>query len=171
MASEAISSSIMIIGAVLGAAVLITAILPAIFSAGDTFGTVSSSAEQKLRTDFRIVNTYTTSTSNLVYVWMKNVGSNRISANEIEHSDVFIGLSSDYGRYDFDSAHDPPTSPDAGMFNYDISGTSDDYWDIGETVEIIAQYSSGTTGDNNVLFTFALPNSVRRSVTFSRSDT
>lgn len=171
MASEAISSSIMIIGAVLGAAVLITAILPAIFSAGDTFGTVSSSAEQKLRTDFRIVNSYTTSAGDTVQVWMKNIGSNRISDNEIQNSDVFIGLGSAYGRYDYDSSNTPPTEPDEGKFNFDISGTTDDYWDVGETVEIIAKYSSGTTGTNNVLFTFALPNSIRRSVTFSATET
>ena len=91
MASEAISSSIMIIGAVLGAAVLISAILPAIFSAGDTFGTVSSSAEQKFRTDFRIVNTYAyDDSSDVATVWLKNVGTNRISIYDIRSSDVFL---------------------------------------------------------------------------------
>lgn len=171
MASEAISSSIMIIGAVLGAAVLITAILPAIFSAGDTFGTVSSSAEQKLRTDFRIVNTYTTSGISYVQVWMKNVGGNRISTNEISSSDVFIGLGSSYSRYEYDSIHTTPGDLDAGKFYYVLSGAADGYWDIGETVEIVAKYSSGTTGTNNVLFTFALPNSVRRTTTFSATST
>jgi len=87
MASEAISSSIMIIGAVLGAAVLITAILPAIFSAGDTFGTVSSSAEQKLKTDFRIVNTY--ADADQVFVWMKNVGSTRVSIYDLQNPMFF----------------------------------------------------------------------------------
>ncbi|MBP9009277.1 MAG: flagellin, partial [Methanospirillum sp.] len=100
MASEAISSSIMIIGAVLGAAVLITAILPAIFSAGDTFGTVSSSAEQKLKTDFRIVNTYTAG-GTTVQVWMKNVGNTRISVYDIKDSDVFLGIGSSYERYGY----------------------------------------------------------------------
>ena len=161
MASEAISSSIMIIGAVLGAAVLITAILPAIFSAGDTFGTVSSSAEQKLRTDFRIVNTYT-SGGTTVHVWLKNVGNNRISIYDIQSSDVFIGYGSKYGRLGYND------NEAAGTFKY-ILDSDDGYWDIGETVEIfIKNTNMGEIGENTVTFTFTLPNSVRRSVTFSK---
>ena len=162
MASEAISSSIMIIGAVLGAAVLITAILPAIFSAGDTFGTVSSSAEQKLRTDFRIVNTYTAG-GTTVHVWLKNVGNNRISIYDIQSSDVFIGYGSKYGRLGYKSNGEP------GTFNY-ILNPADGYWDIGETLEIsIKNTGMDEIGTNTVTFTFTLPNSVRRSVTFSKT--
>lgn len=162
MASEAISSSIMIIGAVLGAAVLITAILPAIFSAGDTFGTVSSSAEQKLRTDFRIVNTYTAG-GTTVQVWLKNVGNNRISIYDIQSSDVFIGYGSKYGRLGYND------NEAAGTFKY-ILDSDDGYWDIGETVEIfIKNTGMGEIGTNTVTFTFTLPNSVRRSVTFSKT--
>lgn len=162
MASEAISSSIMIIGAVLGAAVLITAILPAIFSAGDTFGTVSSSAEQKLRTDFRIVNTYTAG-GTTVQVWLKNVGNNRISIYDIQSSDVFIGYGSKYGRLGYND------NEAAGTFKY-ILEPADGYWDIGETVEIfIKNTNMGEIGENTVTFTFTLPNSVRRSVTFSKT--
>lgn len=162
MASEAISSSIMIIGAVLGAAVLITAILPAIFSAGDTFGTVSSSAEQKLRTDFRIVNTYTAG-GTTVQVWLKNVGNNRISIYDIQSSDVFIGYGSKYGRLGYNNDEVD------GTFNY-ILNPADGYWDIGETLEIsINDTGMGEIGTNTVTFTFTLPNSVRRSVTFSKT--
>ncbi|MGV8109086.1 hypothetical protein [Methanospirillum sp.] len=164
MASEAISSSIMIIGAVLGAAVLITAILPAIFSAGDTFGTVSSSAEQKLKTDFRIVNTYTAG-GTTVQVWMKNVGNNRISKYDLEKSDVFLGIDTYYGRIGYDGS-DPYEDQ---SFYFTISGSDSTYWDIGETVEIYITNTGHVIGDNNVLFTFSLPNSIRRTITFSKT--
>ncbi|OQA58401.1 MAG: Archaebacterial flagellin [Euryarchaeota archaeon ADurb.Bin294] len=159
MASEAISSSIMIIGAVLGAAVLITAILPAIFSAGDTFGTVSSSAEQKLKTDFRIVNTY--ADADQVFVWMKNVGSTRVSIYDLQKSDVFLGIgSSNYKRYGWGDGDDGST--------FKFSGDSGGYWNIGETLEI--EIGGLTIVENDqLLYTFTLPNSIRRSTTFSRS--
>lgn len=156
MASEAISSSIMIIGAVMGAAILMMAILPAIFSAGDTFGTVAHSAEQKLKTDFQIVNTYAKDGSpDVVKVWLKNVGANQISSYEIEKSDVFLGIgSSDYQRKTYDSG-----------FTYSLDG---DYWNIGETLEIRMVATEITISNSDVIsFTFALPNSVRRSTTFS----
>lgn len=159
MASEAISSSIMIIGAVLGAAVLIAAILPAIFSAGDSFGTVAHSAEQKLRTDFRIVNAYTAGDTT-VKVWMKNVGGNRISIYDIQKSDVFLGYDSNYARYGY-------VASGAGTFTYSLP-SGGGYWNIGDTVEITVT-TSGAVGSNPISFTFALPNSVRRSTTFSRT--
>ncbi|PWR75792.1 hypothetical protein ACKUB1_10590 [Methanospirillum stamsii] len=159
MASEAISSSIMIIGAVLGAAVLITAILPAIFSAGDTFGTVSSSAEQKLKTDFRIINTYAYNTPDTVKVWLKNVGANRISISEIQNSDVFFGVDNQVSMRTYSSG-----------FTYDLMGATDDgYWDIGETLEITIVSPTIDSGDQ-ISFSFALPNSVRRTIAFSTNN-
>jgi len=159
MASEAISSSIMIIGAVLGAAVLISAILPAIFSAGDTFGTVSSSAEQKFRTDFRIVNTYAYDGSqDVATVWLKNVGTNRISIYDIRSSDVFFGANNLVSQSSWNNG-----------FTYNLKGTSNDFWDIGETLEIIITSPTFVSGDQ-LYFSFALPNSIRRTTTFSTNN-
>lgn len=166
MASEAISSSIMIIGAVLGAAVLIAAILPAIFSAGDSFGTVAHSAEQKLRTDFRIVNAYTSGGSGgvtEVQVWMKNVGGNRISVYDLQKSDVFLGYGSNYARYGYDGEGEL----DTGSFRYTLP-SGGGYWNIGDTVEIDVKIN-GVVGENPIILTFTLPNSVRRTTTFSKT--
>lgn len=165
MASEAISSSIMIIGAVLGAAVLITAILPAIFSAGDTFGTVSSSAEQKLRTDFRIVNTYAYNDAggDDVIVWLKNVGANRISIAEIKSSDVFYGVNNQVSQLSNDQTG-------STGFKYEEKGTENGYWDIGETLEITIDVPGDFSSGDQIYFSFALPNSIRRTITFSTNN-
>lgn len=165
MASEAISSSIMIIGAAVGAAVLIAAILPAIFSAGDTFGTVAYSAEKKLKTDFQIVNTFVNSTSPaLPSVWLKNVGSERISVFDIQKGDVFFGLNNEVYLCSYDN-----TFSQDKTFRYVLSGASDGYWDIGETVEIQIHPGStvAVTASDTVYFSFTLPNSIRRTTTFA----
>ena len=160
MASEAISSSILLIGAVLGAAVLITAILPAIFSAGDTFGTVSSSAEKKLRTDFRFVNSYAKDgTPDEMMFWLKNVGNNQISIYDIQKSDLFIVDSDSMEQKSYSSG-----------FTYKIlPEPNNGYWDIGETLEITVKDPVVGTGEV-MTATFALPNSIRRSVTFSSNN-
>jgi len=163
MASEAISSAILIIGAVIGAAFMVTAILPAIFSAGDTFGTVSHAEEEKLKTDFRIVNTYTAGgTSKTVQVWMKNVGSNRISIYDLQKADVYLGIDTMYQKYEYDAGGT------TGTFLY-ILNPADGYWDIGDTVEIKVTDTDKEIQDYSVLFTFSLPNSIRRSTTFSKT--
>lgn len=157
MASEAISSSILLIGAIVGAAFLVTAILPAIFQAGDTFGTVSSSAETKMKTDFRIVNTFASDTG-IIKVWMKNVGANQISEFDIKKSDVYYGKTTSISRYSWGGTP---------AFTYALGdATNNGFWDIGETLEI--QISGLTITNGDILsFTFSLPNSVRRSISFS----
>jgi flagellar protein FlaG len=156
MASEAISSSILLIGAIVGAAFLITAILPAIFSAGDTFGTVSSSAESKMRTDFQIVNTYASATT--VKIWMKNTGSNRIASYDLTKSSVFYGKNNAIDTLTYNSG--------GGAGNYYYSPTGSQYWGIGETMAIIIDTSGIVDGDV-LYFSLSLPNSVRRTITFS----
>jgi archaeal flagellar protein FlaG len=160
MAGEAISSSILLIGAAVGAAFLIAAILPAIFSAGDTFGTVAHSAENKMKTDFRIVNTYAEvsgSNIDLVQVWMKNVGANPISIYDIAKSDVFFGKTSSIVHY---------TNITSPKFEY-YTTTSNNYWNIGDTLEIKLTPSSTISKDDVMSFTFTLPNSVRRTTSFT----
>ncbi|MDD1729528.1 MAG: flagellin [Methanospirillum sp.] len=156
MSGEAISSSILLIGAAVGAAFLIAAILPAIFSAGDTFGTVAHSADSKMKTDFRIVNTYA-STSPNVTVWMKNVGANRLSIYDIQKSDIFYTKNT--GQVT------SLTYPDG--FGYALTDSSNNgYWDIGETLQVSVKSPTITDGDQ-IYFSFTTPNGVRRTTTFS----
>jgi len=160
MASEAISSSIMIIGAVLGAAVLITAILPAIFSAGDTFGTVSSSAEQKLKTDFQFINTYAKDNNpatDTLIIWLKNTGANRISEYEIQHSDIFYVISN--GQ--------PNDVSYNGGSGFSYTGLTSGYWTIGNTLKLIVTTPANFSSTDTISLTFAVPNGVKRTITFS----
>jgi archaeal flagellar protein FlaG len=162
MAGEAISSSILLIGAAVGAAFLIAAILPAIFTAGDTFGTVAHSADEKMKTDFRIVNTFANDTA--VKVWMKNVGATRPSIYDIQKSDVYYGTSTSIERYSYGSGGHAATK----NFDYLLGdATNNGYWDIGETLEITIVGLSVSSTDP-LSFTFATPNSIRRSVSFSQ---
>jgi flagellar protein FlaG len=160
MSGEAISSSILLIGAAIGAAFLIVAILPAIFSAGDTFGTVASSAESKMKTDFQIVNTYAAvGTPGDVTVWLKNTGGNRISLYDIAQSTVFFGRNNEVDSYTYASV------TGAGKFTTDpVAGSG--YWNIGATLQVDLT-DQITIADGDVLyFSLALPNSVRRTSTF-----
>jgi flagellar protein FlaG len=166
MGSEAISSSILLIGAVVGAAFLVTAILPAIFSAGDTFGTVSSTAEDKIRTDFRFINTYAKDNGvdpavDEMILWLKNVGTNRISIYDVQKADIFITYSSSVESITYDGGSGFSILP-LNLGNY--------YWDIGETMQITIESPTYVTDGVVYTVTFALPNSIRRSTTFSTNN-
>ena len=79
-----------------------------------------------------------------------------------EMNDVFLGLSSsNYKRYGYGSGTDGNSFID--------SGTSiGEYWEIGETLEISILGISPASGID-FSFSFALPNSIRRTTTFTRS--
>ncbi|MBN1167121.1 MAG: hypothetical protein JXA44_08330 [Methanospirillaceae archaeon] len=168
MASEAISSALFIIGGVVAASVLLSAIFPVIFNAGQTFGTVAHGADEKMRTDFAIVNTfsaYSSTPANNQYaqVWLKNTGSNAISIYDIEKSDVFIGSTSSITNLPYDN--ELPLE----SFSITITG-GDNVWNIGETVQLdIRTDKINLSRDDIVYFSFVLPNSVRKTITFTKS--
>ena len=105
MSSETIVTALFLIAAVVAAGVLINAIFPVISRTTETFGSVSHSADTQIRTDIKIVNYFAKTPE--AQIWLKNIGSSRISANELDNSDVFIGGVGNFthstllGHYDF----------------------------------------------------------------------
>ena len=168
MSSEAITSALFIIGGVVAASVLLSAIFPVIFNTGQTFGTVAHSADEQIRTDFAIVNTFSKWDANVAdnqyaQVWLKNTGSNAISSYELEKSDVFVGSETSITSLGYNAAL-PLES-----FTYTITG-GDSTWNIGERVklDIRSDYLDLDEGET-VYFSFVLPNSVRKTITFTKS--
>lgn len=167
MSGEAISAGIMIVGSVIGAAFLITAILPAVFAAGGTFGTVARSADDQMRTDFEIIRAFTPSftpsfTDSIlsVDVWIKNTGQTRFHRGEIASMDVFFGNDSELTRL----IHTDGT-PDTHSFSFSIEGqNSSDYWNPGDTLHIKTFRVSSLTSPYN--FTLVTPNGVSKTHIF-----
>ncbi len=158
MSSETIVTALFLISAVIAAGVLINAIFPTITRTADTFGSVSSEADTKIRTDFKIVNTYADSSK--VKIWLKNVGSTRLHTNEINSGDVYAGSQNNFDRKTLST-------------RYEIPDNSNSYWDPGETLTITIDDSDilsllPSQGDL-VYVAVVLPNGVRRDLTFTMS--
>ncbi|MGB8219264.1 MAG: flagellin [Methanoregula sp.] len=163
MSSETITTALFLITAVIAASVLIAAIFPVIYQMAGTFSSASHTADQNIRTDFKIIssNVDTTTTPPVVYIWMKNVGSAQIPYSDItSHSDVLCGNVGSFGRLTYG------TTPSSGYWQADLSDmNSNNYWDPGETLEIIAEPPS-LNSDNDVYFQFVLPDGIWRSTQF-----
>ncbi|HUU75712.1 MAG TPA: flagellin [Methanoregulaceae archaeon] len=155
MSSETIVTALFLISAVVAAGVLISAIFPAIYRTSETFGSVSHEADVKMRTDIKIVNFF--ASGNDAKIWLKNVGTARISTNELDESDIFIGEPGDFERQALDGL-------------YTLEGTPNNYWDPGETLNITvtSSYLPGVSG-SDVYFAIVLSNGVRRSEEFTSS--
>jgi archaeal flagellar protein FlaG len=152
MSSETIVTALFLIAAVVAAGVLINAIFPVISRTTETFGSVSHTADTQIRTDIKIVNYFAKGTE--AKIWLKNIGSSRISANELDDSDVFIGAVGDFTR---------STLKNNYIFPEDLTGQ---WWDPGETLQVTLISTKIPVSGNMTYFAIVLPNGVKRSVEF-----
>ncbi|WOF15622.1 flagellin [Methanoplanus sp. FWC-SCC4] len=165
MSSETFATAIFLITAIVAAAVLVNAFFPIIYQATSTFTQSSSSADERLRTDIKVINTFADSPD--ARVWIKNIGSARIGKNSINMSDVFIGAEGDFTLVSLDLTDIPSN----GEWNYSVIETdTNDYWDPRETLEISIKSSKiPVTKGDYVYFSIALPNGVNLAKTFTAS--
>ena len=157
MSAETITTAIFLITAVVATAVLVNAIYPVIYSTAGTFQSSTHDADTRLRTDFKIVANFKNASSNGYDVYMKNIGSQRISLDEIKKADVFCGLTAG-NRLSYGS--------DGWTAN--IISTDKSYWNTGETLAVYANGCGGGTG-NTIYFQFILTNGIWRSIEFPAS--
>ena len=151
MSSETIVNGLFLITAVIAAAVLINAIMPAIYRTSETFGSSTHQADSLMRTDFKFVNGYVQ--NNTVEVWLKNTGTARIAKGDLNSSDLFILTDGGMDQLSlFDS-------------NYHIEQViPTNFWNQGETLTITFSISSPP-----ISCSLVLPNGVKRSFDFSAS--
>ena len=168
MSAETITTAIFLITAVVATAVLVNAIYPVIYTTAGTFQSSTHDADTRLRTDFKIIATFAASdTPGVANIYLKNIGSQRISLAEIKSADVFCGAVGDFDRL---QRYDSLTTQNGWSYTfthveYDIN--SNDYWDTGETLKITAQSSKiPPPSVSMVYFQFSLPNGIWRSTEF-----
>lgn len=165
MSAETFTTAMFLITAVIAAGVLINAVFPVVYNMAGTFSSATHESDERLRTDFKIV-TYTAQKSGTTAnIWLKNIGSSRISISDFTNrSDVFCGEVGNFQRLTW-----TPSNPMEGQWtnvNYDTNGNN--FWDPGETIEVIA--STTIPSNDAVYFQFILPSGVYRSVEFNPVD-
>jgi archaeal flagellar protein FlaG len=172
MSAETITTALFLITAVVAAAVLINAVYPVIQNMAGTFSSSTHQSDVRIRTDFKIITTFaTTGTPGTAQVWMKNIGSEQISLDEIKRSDVFCGEVGNFDRLAYQNVI-PPASPDSGYWTetfdsgYDLNNNQ--FWDPGETLKVTAKTTIPATG-SRIYFQFATPNGIWRSNEFTVS--
>ncbi|AGB02543.1 hypothetical protein [Methanoregula formicica] len=165
MSAETFTTAMFLITAVIAAGVLVNAVFPVVYNMAGTFSSATHESDERLRTDFKIV-TYTAQKSGTnANIWLKNIGSSRISMSDFTNrSDVFCGEVGKFQRLTWVSSN--PTSGQWTNVNYDSNNNN--YWDPGETIQVTA-YTT-IPPNNAVYFQFILPSGVYRTVEFNPVD-
>jgi flagellar protein FlaG len=165
MSSETITTAIFLITTVVAASVLVMAIFPVISSMTGTFASTTHESDVRIRTDFKIIATYASSGTQTAQIWMKNIGSERISSTSIrDFATVLCGSPTNFGPI----IYDPGTAD--GYWTYTIIQTSDNgFWDPGETMEVTCVTPKIPASPNYAFFQFTLANGIWRSTEFTVS--
>jgi flagellar protein FlaG len=164
MSAETFTTAMFLITAVIAAGVLINAVFPVVYNMAGTFSSATHESDQRLRTDFKIVLITANGDTKIGTAWMKNIGSARISMDEIERADVFCGAVGDFKRLDYDTA----TGDDWVAVIKEPVDQQNNFWDPGETLEVsfAASKLPLKTSNTDAYFQFVLPNGVWRSNEF-----
>jgi flagellar protein FlaG len=156
-----ISGALLLIAGIIATVALVNAVFPSLFTATDSVGSVSDTASDRVKTDLKIAMSSHPNASS-VFVWVKNVGSTKIPASQIVHTDVYFGDGGSMAR--------AQTSELAAFrWSYvldDMDG--DGSWGPGETLQVLisdAGSSHLTTGTHDVKLVFYNSAAVTETVT------
>ena len=167
MSSETITTALFLITAVIAAGVLINAVYPVIYEMAGTFSSTTHESDTRMRTDFKVIASAGQAGS--AQIWMKNIGSQPISYEDFQRSDVFCGAVGNFDRLTY-TLDEPPANgywtEEFTYPSYDLNNNA--IWDTGETVKITATTDTITSG-SRAYFQFSLPNGVWRANEFTVS--
>jgi flagellar protein FlaG len=166
MSSETITTALFLITAVVAAGVLINAVYPVIYTMAGTFSSSTHESDVRIRTDFKIIATYASYSTETAQVWMKNTGTERISFDEIQRADVFCGGEGSFDHLTYNALlNNKQWKADFNEDEYDLNNNQ--YWDPGETIKITAHTSTIPDLGGKVYFQFTLTSGIWRSVEFT----
>lgn len=131
MGGETISIAMITIASVICAATFVTSAFPAIARTQDPLIASTDAINDRMKTDITIIHETDSSSGSIVYIWVKNVGNNRIHPNLIANSDLFFGPEGDFMRLEYNE--NGSISPG---WNYTIENGGD-RWGQGETIRVL----------------------------------
>jgi flagellar protein FlaG len=162
MSSETIVTAIFLITAVVAAGILTSQIFPAIYTMSGSVSSSTKAADQSLRTNIAIVNSFSLNSTGEAQVWLKNTGSTRMMLPDLNLSSIFVGNPGNIGTV---TLNDPVNG-----WSYEILDDANGYWDPMETLHITTISSKIPAGyGNTVFFQMVLSDGTKRSEEFTVS--
>ena len=131
------------------------AIYPAINRSASAISTMSSSIDDRIKSQIEIIQTESNGSN--IYVWVKNVGASRIVA--IDSCDVFLEEAGTLSHITYGGVSTP-------RWEYTIEGKpGEDVCDLTDTIKITIYLSSAPSG--SCIVKVVLPNGISEEHQFS----
>jgi len=155
---KAITTALLIIAGVVCMIFVFNSVYPMINRSSQAMVSMAEQVDERMQSRINIVHAANSSNHTSVYLWIKNVGTQRIV--DIKESDLFFGLETDFERI-------PYVDDAAGKYpQWSFVLENDTEWQMSATLKIIIIYSSDP-GAGTYFVKFIIPNGISDDFYFS----
>jgi len=155
---KAVTTALLIIAGVVCMIFVFNSVYPMVNRSSQAMVSMAEQVDERMKSRINIVHAANSADRIYVYLWVKNVGTQRIV--DVEASDLFFGPSDNFSRI--------PFYGDVGgvypQWDFDIE--NDDEWQTSATVKITITYSSDP-GAGTYFSKFIIPNGISDDFYFS----
>jgi hypothetical protein len=133
-------------------------VYPMINRSSQAMVSMAEQVDERMKSRISIVHAANSENRTLVYLWIKNVGTQRIV--NVEGSDLFFGLENNFERIAY--AGDAPTT--YPQWTYIVENDAE--WEISATIKVTISYSNNQTA-GTYFAKFIIPNGIYDEFYFS----
>jgi archaellum component FlaF (FlaF/FlaG flagellin family) len=155
---KAITTALLIVAGVVCMIFVFNSVYPMINRSSDAMVSMAEQVDERMKSRINIVHAANNSTRTEVYLWIKNVGTQRIV--NVEASDLFFGQEDKFDRV--------PYYADAGetypQWSFELENDTD--WATSATIKVTITYDSDP-GTGTYFTKFIIPNGISDEYYFS----
>ena len=155
---KAITTALLIIAGVVCMIFVFNSVYPMINRSSQAMTSMAEQVDERMQSRINIVHAANSENRTSIYVWIKNVGTQRIVA--VEQSDLFFGPSDNFSRI--------PNTADAGgsypQWTFNLE--NDTEWGTSATIKITITYIDDP-GGGTYFVKFIIPNGISDDYYFS----
>ena len=155
---KAITTALLIIAGVVCMIFVFNSVYPTINRSSQAMVSMAEKVDERMKSRINIVHAANSANRTSVYLWIKNVGTQRIVS--VEQSDLFFGQENNFNRI-------PYTADARGAYpqwNYALE--NDTEWQTSATLKVTITYSSDP-GTGTYYAKFIIPNGISDDFYFS----
>ena len=155
---KAITTALLIIAGVVCMIFVFNSVYPMVNRSSQAMVSMAETVDERMKSRINIVHAANSANRTSVYLWVKNVGTQRIVS--VESSDLFFGQDDNFNRI--------PYTADAGgaypQWNYSLE--NDTEWQTSATLKVTITYSNDP-GTGTYYAKFIIPNGISDDFYFS----
>jgi hypothetical protein len=155
---KAITTALLIVAGVVCIIFIFNSVYPMINRSSQAMSSMADTVDERMKSRINIVHAANSADRLHVYIWIKNVGDQRIST--IQESDLFFGPEDNFDRI-------PHAGDAAGVYpNWDYTLENDTEWMTSATIKITVTYDEAPAA-GTYFVKFIIPNGISDDFYFS----